>query len=239
MINGEIIDMQYEEIINKKSFNDSLRYLNEQIKIGLEKERFPIKIIGNIFYPHTPGFFYNEPLYWEMEKKRERYSLALQNKSDMFEIGINGGHSSLLALESNPNLKVVANDIAKFYPPCRDRHPEIYVQIACKTLKEIYGDRFSYIIGDCQATVPKFINENKDRKFDVIHLDGAKQTYTKDFYNLYDNMTDDCTVIFDDMQDNNVKQQISNLFKDGKIKENDLFPRMKENRYTHEIVTKN
>ena len=52
-------------------------------------------------------------------------------------------------------------------------------------------------------------------------------------------MMDDFTVIFDDMQDNNVKRQILNLFKDGKIKGNNLFPRMKENRFTHEIVKKN
>ena len=200
--------MNYFDIINNKSFKDNLTYLNTKIKNALQQQNHPLKLIGNIFYGHKPGDFFNYPLLPEQEKKRERFVRALADKTNMFEIGINGGHSSLLALESNPGIKIVANDIAKFYPPCPDRHPEVYVPVACNVLSELYPDRFTYFFGDCLTAVPKFVSESRNLSFDVVHLDGRKDTYTKDFNNLSCVMSPDCRIIFDDMQDPGVMSTV-------------------------------
>jgi predicted O-methyltransferase YrrM len=229
--------MEYKKIIQKKSFENNLKYLNNEIKEALENKGVPVKIIGNLFYPHTPGLFFEQELYHPMHEKRTRYSLAMQGKKNMFEIGINGGHSSLLALESNPDLCITANDIASFYHPCPDRHPEIYVKVACRVLKELYQERFDYIIGNCLESIPKFTKENQSIFFDVIHIDGVKNTYTKDFNNLYRNMTEDCVIIFDDMQDPQVSRQVCDLMNHHKIVKHENFPRMKGSSYTHEIVS--
>jgi hypothetical protein len=36
-----------------------------------------------------------------------------------------------------------------------------------------YPDRHKLIIGDSIITIPKFINENKNIKFDIIFIDGG------------------------------------------------------------------
>ena len=228
--------MKYRDTINSKSFKDNLTYLNTKIKDALQQQSYPLKLIGNLFYAHTPGEFFNCALLPYLEKKRDRFVEALVDKTSMFEIGINGGHSSLLALESNPEIKIVANDIAKFYPPCPDRHPEVYVPVACNVLSELYPDRFTYFFGDCLTAVPKFVSESKDLSFDVVHLDGNKNTYTTDFNNLSCVMSPDCHIIFDDMQDPNVMRQVDVLIKEQRVKIHPSFPRMVEKIYTHEVT---
>lgn len=228
--------MNYHDIINSKSFKDNLTYLNIKIKDALQQQNYPLKLIGNIFYGHNPGSFFNNSLLPEQEKKRDRFVRVLTNKTNMFEIGINGGHSSLLALESNPTIKIVANDIAKFYPPCPDRHPEVYVPVACSVLTELYPDRFTYLFGDCLTVVPKFVSESRELFFDAVHLDGRKDTYTRDFNNLSSVMTPDCSIIFDDMQDLSVVRQVDSLIQEQRIKIHPEFPRMDERMYTHEVT---
>lgn len=228
--------MNYNSLISSASFKEKLSYLNSSIQKALEEHSYPLKLIGNIFYGHKPGWFVDQPLLPAMEKKRSRFIDALTGKKYMFEIGINGGHSSFLALESNPEITIVANDIAQHYPPCPDRHPETYVPVACKVLSELYPGRFTSIIGDCLTVVPKFMNGNADLRFDAVHLDGRKDTYTRDFHNIQNNMTPDCHIIFDDMQDRSVKRQVDNLIKSNTIKIHPSFPRMTENMYTHEVT---
>ena len=80
--------MNYFDIINNKSFKDNLTYLNTKIKNALQQQNQPLKLIGNIFYGHKPGDFFNYPLLPEQEKKRERFVRALADKTNMFEIGI-------------------------------------------------------------------------------------------------------------------------------------------------------
>lgn len=215
---------------------EELRYLNSEIKKDLLANNFEPKIIGNLFYAHYASLEEQlcDTLFEGMEIKRKRFVSALENKKSMFEIGINGGHSALLTLISNPNIVVYANDIAQ---PFKDYHPEIYVLTACRVLKELFGERFNYIIGNCLHEVPMFIKKYPNIQFDIIHIDGGKNTYYKDFYNLYPSLLEDATIIFDDTQDKQVKAQVDQLIKEQRIKIDPEFPRL-DIRYNHEVTRK-
>jgi predicted O-methyltransferase YrrM len=157
----------------------------------------------------------------------------------MFEIGLNGGHSSFLCLMNNKDLKVYANDIAQFYKPCPEAHPEVYVCTAAETLSNIFGDRFTFIKGSCLEKVPEFVKQNNDLEIDVVHIDGDKTTYMKDFYNIEPLLVNNAMVIFDDTQQPNVANIVNELVKKGKLRRHSDFPTLstKDHIYTNEILT--
>ena len=159
-----MINSRYNSLIESQDFVDKLNILNNNLKEELEKNNYKVTLIGNLFYDHEQMDppFYNSPLLKGCEEKRKRLSKACGMKTTMFEIGLNGGHSSLLSLMSNDKIKVYSNDIAEFYPPCRNIHPEIYVPVAANTLKNVFNDRFNFIKGSCLSEVPKFVKENSE-----------------------------------------------------------------------------
>jgi len=213
---------------------EELRYLNSEIKKDLAKSGFAQKIVGNLFYAHycDPEEQLCETLFEGCAAKRERFAHAMLGRTCLFEIGINGGHSSLLALLANPELVVYANDIAQ---PYQDYHPEIYVRTACRVLKELFPDRFHFLIGDCLAEVPRFVAERPDVCMDIVHIDGAKHTYKQDFLNLRPALSPDALVIFDDLNDPVVRAQVDDLRAAGAVRAVEDFPRM-DCRYDHDIV---
>jgi len=222
----------------KKELTDNLNILNKNLKDSLEKKGYEPCLIGNLFYKNIQKnpYFYKGSLDSESIIKRERFSLAAEQSKAMFEIGLNGGHSSLLALHSNEDIIVYSNDIAKFYPPCPIAHPEVYVPEAAKTLKDIFKDRFNFIKGDCLIEVPRFVENNPELKFDLLHIDGEKTTYKRDFLNLLPLLKDNCLVIFDYFQKENVRWQVGELVKEGFLHKTEEFPRTMNQRLTNEIL---
>lgn len=214
-----------------KTFNEKLNYLNSKIKESLAKAGVKQHIEGNLFY--EPRFPLNENLDPNSNQKRLRLRDAVQGKKTMFEIGINGGHSSFLALISNEELVVHANDLAQHYS---DFYPNIYVPAACEALQELFPGRFKYIFGDCVEAVPAYIKNNPELQFDIVHIDGNKDVYTTDFYNLKPALTKDATVIFDDLNLSRVKAQIDKLIQDKEVAPIDKFPRHTNERYANDIL---
>lgn len=81
------------------------------------------------------------------------------------EIGFNAGHSAEVFLKNNPTLRLTSFDIA--------RSNVIYS--SKKYIDDMYPGRHKLIIGDSNITVPKFSNDNKDIKFDIIFIDGGHE----------------------------------------------------------------
>ena len=234
-----MINSKYNSLIESQDFVDKLNILNNNLKEELEKNNYKVTLIGNLFYDHEQmsPLFYKSPLLKECEEKRKRLSKACEMRTTMFEIGLNGGHSSLLSLMSNDKITVYSNDIAEFYPPCPNIHPEIYVPVAANTLKKIFDNRFNFIKGSCLSEVPKFVKENSDIELDIVHLDGDKRTYRKDFFNLKPLLKDESIVIFDDTQQPNVQKLVDDLVKEGYIHRTSEFPKMdKSIKYRNEIL---
>ena len=229
---------EYDKIIKSEDFINKLNIINFNLKKSLENEGYQPILIGNLFYDHEQKEFYNsKELDINCYEKRKRFVKAAKESNVMFEIGTNGGHSSFLALISNENLKVYSNDIAKFYPPCPNIHPEIYVNVAVETLKNMFNDRFTFIKGDCLIEVPIFVKNNLNLKIDLVHIDGHKDTYKQDFINLLPILANNCIVIFDDTQQKGVQNQVNELIKENYLHKTSDFHQMNDNiKYRHEIL---
>ena len=91
--------------------------------------------------------------------------VQLTDKSNLnvMEIGFNGGHSAQLFLETNKTLNLLSFNLGMYD----------YVLPAKKYIDILYPNRHTLILGDSTITVPKFINENQNVKFDVIFIDGG------------------------------------------------------------------
>lgn len=187
-------------------------------------------IQGNLFY--QPRESLTGPYTATCITKRQRYADAVKGRTCMFEIGMNAGHSAMLALESDPNIVVYSNDLGMVIDGFRH---DIYADAAAKFLKETYGDRFHFLLGDCTQVVPTFIKENPDIKFDIVHIDGAKETYTDDYYNFKPALVGGATVIIDDANIPRVRTQIDQLINVGELERREQFPRYDE-AFTNEIL---
>ena len=236
-INKSFENINYNAMINSTEFTYKLSILNDNLKESLLKHNFIPILIGNLFYDHAQPEFYNSCLLYDCHEKRVRFSKACSMRNTMFEIGLNGGHSAFLALMSNKNLQIYSNDIAEFYPPCPTIHPEIYVQIAADTLKTMFNNRFTFIKGNCLSEVVKFVKNNPNVKFDILHIDGEKGTYKRDFLNLIPSLNEDAIIIFDDSNMESVQNMVDELMNDGYLHRVSDFPQMNPNiKYRNEIL---
>jgi len=127
---------------------------------------------GNIFY--LSGRFDYYPLF--ISKQRDLYTLA-QMSTNILEIGMNSGLSSLLMLVANKTAKVIAFDIAvhEYTEPCAEY------------LRTHFPSRFRFIKGNSANALPLFRDSktNGGERFDLVHIDG-NHTYSAanlDFFN--------------------------------------------------------
>ena len=80
------------------------------------------------------------------------------------EIGLNGGHSAENFLRACP-------DVQKFVSFDLNSHP--YVAVAVDFFQQKYQNRFVFVPGDSQITVPKYKTEFPTETFDLIYIDGG------------------------------------------------------------------
>ena len=103
--------------------------------------------------------------YCELEPKQVADLIELTNKPNLqvMEIGFNAGHSAEVFLRNNKSLILTSFDLG-YHDYVR--HAKTYIDFA-------YPDRHRLILGDSTVTVPRYIQNNKDRQFDVIFIDGG------------------------------------------------------------------
>jgi len=93
------------------------------------------------------------------------YLLTNKPNLNVMEIGFNAGHSAEIFLEYNKNIKLTSFDLGH----------HTYVLPAKEYIDKTYPNRHTLIIGDSIGSIPKFINDNKDTKFDIIFIDGSHE----------------------------------------------------------------
>ena len=108
----------------------------------------------------------------------------------VMEIGFNAGHSAETFLQNNPLLDLVSFDLGD----------HDYITTSKSYIDATYPGRHTLILGGSRETVPRFIADNKDVKFDVIFIDGGHQyeIATADIENCFHLAHKDTIVMLDD-----------------------------------------
>ena len=116
--------------------------------------------------------------------------LTKTDNLNVMEIGFNAGHSAEIFLKNNDTINLTSFDIEGWN----------YVLTAKEYIDNTYPNRHTLIIGDSRITIPKYVNSNKDKKFDVIFIDGGHdyQIVKADIENCYYLAHKDTIVIIDD-----------------------------------------
>jgi len=82
------------------------------------------------------------------------------------EVGFNAGHSAAVFLNANPDATMYSFDIGQFP----------YTISNAGLMKQLFADRFEYIPGSSQTSVPEFHSLNPGVKCDVFSVDGDHST---------------------------------------------------------------
>jgi hypothetical protein len=137
--------------------DDYLPYLDELNRIVNESGD---KIEGGLFYYHHSDKVNRHNIYDYFYNKRCNFASACKASKRMLEIGVNAGHSALLALSCGIEYHGV--DICQYR----------YTQPAADFLKRTFGNRFHFYKGDSRQVVPAIHAKDPYLRFDLLHIDG-------------------------------------------------------------------
>ena len=204
----------YKEILNNNKIHfDNLSTICKQTGERVE---------GNCFTQHENIDHVMKELIY---KQLNHFSLGM-NATNIMEIGFNAGHSSLLYLLSNSNSKLTIFDICS----------HVYTIPCFKYLQSVFPNRLQIFPGDSTNTIPKFINNNPNTKFDLIHIDGCHHPdiANQDFYNSLKLASD--IIIWDDTQMKTLDNLLNEYIRKGLVSEVFMY---KTFTYEHRICRKN
>lgn len=181
-------------------------------------------LMGNLFYDHLQADYVDSPPNPILKPKRDRFRMAIQGRTKLLEVGVNGGHSAFLALTSNPEIEFHGVDICE----------HAYVRPATDWLKREFPGRVFFYEGDCRVILPRLAR--KGLRFDAFHIDGAKFTYFEDIRNCQRMIRPEAVVIVDDSQIEGVSRVLQHCMRQERILPMVEFPPMSSSiKYRHEI----
>jgi predicted O-methyltransferase YrrM len=96
------------------------------------------------------------------DQKNELIKLS-KNINTAMEIGFNAGHSAELFLKNNPTLNLTSFDLGDHG----------YLLIGKQYIDKMFPGRHTLILGDSRLSVPKFIKDHPQTKFDLLFIDGG------------------------------------------------------------------
>ena len=229
------IPASYDAMIASSEWTEDLRSLNAALAEALRAADCEPILCGNLFYLHRQADFETAPLEPDFDHKRRRFFEIARQGGTMIEIGVNGGHSLLLAKSANPALRLIGIDI------CRSRgegspRGDIYVPVAMRWLETRFPGDFRFRVGDSRVEAPRFAIENPDERIDILHVDGAKATYLCDIVNLLPVLHEGTILVIDDSELPEVRKYIRALTRAGIAEPHPKFRGGRLQRYRHAIM---
>ena len=134
-----------------------LAALNDLVRAAGER------LEGGIFYWHGDPDYYDRPPAADLAPARRNLWRAVRFKNSMLEIGVNAGHSALLALSANPGLLYTGVDLGEHQ----------YTRECVDYLAAEFPGRVRYLEGDSRAVLPELAANRSAWDFDLYHVDGG------------------------------------------------------------------
>ena len=157
---------KFEEINKRYNTEYTNRlYKNKNIFYELKEKTNDKYLCGSYLIDGT-CYEYSDKMY----EKQELLYNSVKNEETVLEIGSYMGHSLLIMLLSNPNLKITCVDIDDNYTkPCTD------------ILNKYFNNQITFIHGNSINVIEELIN--KKEKFDFFHIDASHENsiVTKEF----------------------------------------------------------
>jgi Methyltransferase domain len=184
----------------KEAYQHDLRKLNEIVQSSGE----PLE--GNIFYKHLtpqPG----DELEPAMLPKRRAFAMAAMMFHEVMEIGFNAGHSALLLLTANPQLRLTCVDLCQ----------HTYTVPCFEYLKNRFGDRIELIQSNSLLAFPLLASRRAD--FGLYIIDGGHGLTTAevDLFNVIQFGRKGSVICFDDSDSAGLRVILNMYMLAGKI----------------------
>jgi len=139
------------------AFLQRLRVINAIVKQSGES------LEGNIFYADLDERFAESAPAEELAPARRNVWRAARFKERLLEVGVNAGHSALLALSSNPRLEYYGVDIVA----------HAYTLECVDFLKGEFPGRVHLFPGDSREVLPWLAERSGELNADLYHVDGG------------------------------------------------------------------
>jgi hypothetical protein len=156
-IRDYLIDRRDSSEIFSAAFVERLARLNRFVRESGE----PIE--GGIFYWDNDPNYENSPPAATLAPARRNLWRATRFKISMIEIGVNAGHSALVALSGNDDLTYHGVDIASHK----------YTEKCVGYLMDEFPGRVHFHRGDSREVLPRLAAHRPDLDFDIFHVDGG------------------------------------------------------------------
>ncbi len=121
---------------------------------------------GGIFYWDRDSQYEDNLPATSLAPARRNFWRATRFKKSLIEVGVNAGHSALLALSANPTLLYYGVDI----------NSHNYTTQCVKYLMEEFPNRVHYYPGDSREVLPYLATHHAELNFDIFHVDGGHTT---------------------------------------------------------------
>ena len=121
------------------------------------------RLEGNIFYRDGEERYADESPADELAPARRNAWRAVRFKERLLEVGVNAGHSALLALSTSPKLEYYGVDIMS----------HAYTAECVDYLKGEFPGRVHLFPGDSREILPWLVDRRAELAFDIFHVDGG------------------------------------------------------------------